>query len=59
MRDLNEKEKKAIDLTVELWNQILELEEQHSSDRVELCAKIHEIQARIMCRPVRDEYKSH
>lgn len=50
---MTEAEQKALDMTVELWNQMLELEVLHPSDRSETCRDIHNIQNRIMSRTER------
>ena len=47
--ELNEQLKKALDLTVELWNTICSIDEiyLHKLDRPETCRDIHDIQNRI------------
>lgn len=54
MRDLEIKEEKAIDLTVKLWASLQALKIIHSRDLVEMQVSIHDIQARIMSRPFRE-----
>jgi len=51
MKDLNEKEQKALDLTVHLWDALLQLEALHPDDLTEHSRDLHNIQNRIMSRP--------
>lgn len=48
---LDDKEKKAMDLTVQLWTALLELETEHPDDIHEHRRDIHCIQNRIAARP--------
>lgn len=52
MSKLNDKEQKAIDLTVQLWNALLALDTEHPDDINEHLSNIHDIQNRIASRPV-------
>ena len=54
MRELNDKEQKAVDLTVELWTALQDLEVIHRQDLEEMALSIHDIQARVMSRPIRE-----
>ena len=51
MAELNEKEQKALNLSVELWKALLDLEVIHPDDRKENSIDIHNIQNRICSRP--------
>ena len=51
-RNLNEKEERALEITANLWACLNDLEELHPSDIVEACRDIHNIQNRIMARPI-------
>lgn len=63
MRELNERENKVLDLTAQLWNAILELEELHPHDNSEHMRDIHNIQNRILARSYYEKlrylYKTH
>lgn len=50
MRNLTEKELQVIDLTVKLWNAILELDVLHPMENQEHCRDIHNIQNRLQSR---------
>ncbi len=52
---MTDDECEVIDFTVELWNKILELPKMNGSELKELENAIHNIQSRIMSRPVRRE----
>jgi hypothetical protein len=50
IRNLNAKEQEAIDLTVQLWNAIIELDVLHPMENQEHCRDIHNIQNRLQSR---------
>jgi len=50
MRHLTEKELQAIDLSVKLWNAIVELDVLHPMENQEHCRDIHNIQNRLQSR---------
>lgn len=47
-----------MDLTVELWNTFIELEQTHPSDISDMCDTIHDIQKIIAVRIVRRDENS-
>lgn len=52
---LTEKEADLMNQTVKIWNGFLELPVEHSCDRVEFMASLHDLQRHILSRPVRRE----
>lgn len=50
---LTEMERKALDLTIELWNTMYDLPAQNSFDLPETATDIHHIQQRILARSTR------
>lgn len=57
MRELTEQEKKVINLTVDLWNEVLKLPTIHPELGPEIARSVHDIQARIMARPYIEKSK--
>lgn len=50
IRNLNSKEQEAIDLTVQLWNKIIELDVLHPNENQDHCKDIRDIQNRLQSR---------
>jgi len=50
IRNLNTKEQEALDLTIQLWNKIMELDILHHNENQEHCRDIHNIQNRLQSR---------
>jgi hypothetical protein len=55
---MNDKEKKALELSVALWAALLDLEKEHPDDIHEHRRDIHSIQNRIAARPALREYNN-
>ncbi len=55
---MNDKEKLAMDLTIKLWNALLDLDIEHKDDMREYQRDIHDIQNRIAARPALREMNS-
>lgn len=52
---LTEAERKILDMTAELWNELIKLPAPHGFDNAEHMRDIHDIQNRILARSARRE----
>lgn len=50
---MTDQERRIIEMTVELWNALLDLPKEHDADNLEDMRDIHDIQNRVLARATR------